>query len=130
LIHIMRAEVYEATVGLNEKTANWGTYISRMDSTLRGLLNDLAVSRGKRMKLEKGDAMLVDFNEFMRKFARAEQKSTQTPSQGLKMRRMPGFSRARAVRSELLAMWEKDYPKLKSILKREKKVGGKKTKTS
>lgn len=126
LIHIMRAEAYEATVGLNEKTAYWGTYIGRMDTMLRGLFNDLAISRGKRMKLEKGDAMLVSIDEVMRKFTRVEQKSAQSKNQGVKMRRLAGLS----ARGELLVMWENDYPKLRSILKRGGKVGEEKTETS
>jgi len=129
LIHIMRAEAYEATVGMNEKTAYWDTYIGRLDSILRGLFNDLAISRGKRMKLEGGE-MLVSLNDVMRKFTREEQKNAPLKNKDLKMRRMPALS----VRSELLAMWENDYPNLKSVLKsaekKGKKVGEKKTETS
>jgi len=44
LIRISRAETYEARVGVTDKSVFWGTYISRLDNTLRGLLNDLAVS--------------------------------------------------------------------------------------
>ncbi len=112
LIRIMRAEAYEATVGLNEKTAYWDTYIGRLDSMLRGLFNDLAISRGKRMKLEKGDAMLVSLDEVMRKFARVN--SDQPKIHGLKMRRWDGLS----LRGELLVMWETDYGKLRTTLKR------------
>lgn len=125
LIHIMRAEAYEATVGMNEKTAYWGAYIGRMDSMLKGLFNDLAISRGKRMNLEKGDGVLVDFDEILRKLARVEQKDIQSQNKDIKMRRFPCFS----ARSELLTKWENDYVKLRATLKRGKKTGGKKTKT-
>jgi hypothetical protein len=120
LIRIMRAEAYEATVGLNEKTAYWDTYIGRLDSMMMRLFNDLAISRGKRLKLEKGDGLLVSLDAVIRKFGRVEQKSDQPTNHGLMMRRWGGLS----VRGELLVMWEKDYAKLKSILKRREKVGG------
>ena len=124
LIRINRAEAYEATVGTNEKSAYWGTYIGRMDSVLRGLFNDLAISRGKRMQLEKGDAMLVTLDEVMRKFARSQQ-SNQLLDKDTKMRRLVRSS----VRSKLLTMWIKDYPKLESGLRREgARVAGKKRK--
>jgi hypothetical protein len=130
LIRIMRAEAYEAAVGLNEKTAYWDIYIGRLDNMLRGLFNDLAISRGKRMKLEGGSSMLVSLDEVIRKFNRAEQKSGELISKDLKMRRRSALS----VRSELLSMWENDYPTLRSVLKRVakkgKKVGEKKTETS
>jgi hypothetical protein len=116
LIHIMRAEAYEAAVGLNEKTAYWDAYIGRMDSMLRGLFNDLAISRAKRMKLEKGDGMLVSLDEVMHKFERANSDQPKIP--GLKNRRWGGLS----VRGELLAMWETDYRNLRTTLKRGDKV--------
>ena len=81
------------------------------------------------MKLEGGE-MLVSLNDVMRKFTREEQKNAPLKNKDLKMRRMPALS----VRSELLAMWENDYPNLKSVLKsaekKGKKVGEKKTETS
>ena len=120
LIRIMRAEAYEATVGLNEKTAYWDTYIGRLDSMLRGLFNDLAISRGKRMNLEKGDAMLANLDDVLRKFARVN--SDQSQKQGLKMRRRDSLS----LRRELLVMWKIDYAKLRTTLKsggRDHKVG-------
>jgi hypothetical protein len=53
LIRIARAEAYESAVGVTESSALWGGYISRLDNTLRGLLNDLALTRVKRKQLEK-----------------------------------------------------------------------------
>ena len=119
LIRIMRAEAYEATVGLNEKTAYWDTYIGRLDSMLRGLFNDLAVSRSKRLGLEKGEGMLVDLDELIRKFDRAERKSARPSEKNIKMRHPIFFS----VQHELLMKWEADYPKLKAILEKESKDG-------
>ena len=112
LIRIMRAEAYEASVGLNEKTAYWDTYIGRLDSMLRGLFNDLAISRSKRMKHEKGDALLVSLDEVMQKFASVN--SDHPKIDGFKMRRFGGLS----LRGELLVMWEADYRDLKTSLKR------------
>ena len=42
LLRIARAEAYECFVGVSEKSVVWGGYISRLDNTLRGLMNDLA----------------------------------------------------------------------------------------
>jgi hypothetical protein len=69
LIRIMRAEAYDASVGVTEKTAFWGYYITRLDKTLRGLFEDLAISRGKRKQFEKGEAMLVSVDEVIKKCA-------------------------------------------------------------
>jgi len=118
LIHIARAEAYEAAVGMNEQTAYWDTYIGRMDNMVRGFFNDLAISRGKRLKLQKNDDMLVNFDEVMRKFARADQKSSGSVNKGTKMRRI-----CLSVRAELWMMWEKDYSELASTLKKGSKVG-------
>jgi hypothetical protein len=126
LIRISRAEAYEATVGVGEKSAYWGMYISRLDNSLRGLFNDLAISRGKRMKLEKGEALLVSLDEVIRKFAGIEQKSARAANRGIKTRRRVCLS----ARGELWVMWKNDYPKLRSALKRRGKVGGQKTETS
>jgi hypothetical protein len=59
LVRIARAEAYEVAVGVTEKSALWGVYISRLDNTLRGLLNDLALTRVKRKQVEKDEALLV-----------------------------------------------------------------------
>jgi hypothetical protein len=136
LIRISRAEAYEATVGVGEKSAYWGMYISRLDNSLRGLFNDLAISRGKRLSLERGDALLVSLDEVMRKFAGFEQKSARSlnrgvrgrwgVNRGIRARRGVGLS----ARGELWLMWENDYPKLRATLKRRGKVGGKEAKTS
>lgn len=124
LIRIMRAEAYEASVGLNEKTAYWDTYIGRLDSVMMRLFNDLAISRAKRLKLEKGDGLLVSLDDVMRKFAKVS--GDHPKNQDIKMRRWDGLS----LRSELLVMWETDYAKLRTTLKRGDKVGKEKTETS
>lgn len=65
LIRIVRAEVYEADVGVSDKSVVWGKYIAGLDSTLRGLLRDLALTRAQRKKLEKED-MLVDVDRLLK----------------------------------------------------------------
>ena len=70
LIRIARAEAYEAAVGVTEKSSLWGAYISRLDTTLRGLLGDLAVTRAKRKQLEKNEALLVSVDDLLKKFAK------------------------------------------------------------
>ena len=115
LIRIVRAEGYEVAVGVSEKSLNWGAYIAKMDSELRGLFKDLAISRGKRLQLEKGEAMLVSLDNVMRKFARFEKASVKSAKKGIKTRKVGFFPRA-----ELWAMWEEDYPKLRSMLKERK----------
>ena len=118
LIRIIRAESYEAAVGQNEQTAYWDTYIGRLDSMMRALFNDLAISRGKRLKLEKGDGLLVSLDEVIRKFTISNKKEIQLTNQTTKMR---SFT-AESARNELWFLWQEEYPKLKAILKRRKKV--------
>jgi hypothetical protein len=115
LIRIMRAEAYEAAVGMNEKTVYWDTYIGRLDNMLRGLFSDLAINRAKRLKNDQVNGMLVDLDNVMHKLTREKKKSSQILNPALKMRRL-------SVRKELLAMWEKDYAKFKSALKGRNKV--------
>src|SRR3990170_7543018 len=103
LVRIMRTEAYEATVGLTEKAAFWGYYISRLDNVLRGFFNDLAISRGKRKKLERGQALLVSLDEVLRKFARSEAVTPDVE------KRRASFSHRKA----LLKKWKRDYPHLK-----------------
>jgi len=75
LIRIARAEAYEAAVGVTDSSALWGGYISRLDNTLRGLLNDLAVTRLKRKQLEKSEALLVSVDDVLKKFAKSEARA-------------------------------------------------------
>jgi hypothetical protein len=127
LIRIIRAEAYEAFVGLSEQTVYWDTYISRMDSALRGLFNDLAVSRAKRIGLQKGEGMLADLDDFMRKFTKEKVKSEASSKGEIKQRVL---KRSLPVRAELWLMWEKEYPELREILMRRRKVDEEKTEGS
>jgi hypothetical protein len=77
LVRITRAEAYEAGKGVSDKSAQFGNYISRMDNTVRGLFNDLAISRGKRRQHDHGEALLVSLDEVLKKFAKAEQKTAE-----------------------------------------------------
>jgi hypothetical protein len=103
LIRIARAEAYEAAVGVTEKSALWGVYISRLDNTLRGLLNDLAVTRAKRKQLEKDGALLVSVDEVLKKFAKAEGEQ--------KKRRV-----ALTQRKGLLSSWKRESRKLRMAI--------------
>lgn len=88
LVRVVRAEAYEATVGLCEKSAVWGYYISRLDNTLRGLLRDLAVTRSKRMQMEKRDSLLVSVDDLLRKFTRVKVEAKGERQSGKRMRRL------------------------------------------
>ncbi len=117
LIRIMRAEVYEAEVGVGEESMSLEAHIAKMDSVLRGLFKDLAINRGKRLQLEKGDGLLVSLDDVMRKFARFEKESAKSAKKGIKARKV-----CLSPRAELWSMWENDYPKLRLMLKEQKKV--------
>jgi len=58
LIRAVRAEVYEANVGVSDKSAAWGKYITELDKALRALLKDLALTRSERMKPGKDDLLV------------------------------------------------------------------------
>jgi hypothetical protein len=122
LIRVMRAEAYEAEVGVGEESRRLGAHIAKMDSVLMGLFKDLAIGRGKRLRLEKGDSLLVSLDEVMRKFARFEKEGAKSDKRGIKARKV-GLS----TRAELWSMWEKDYPKLRLSLKGKGKVGEEET---
>jgi hypothetical protein len=117
LIRTMRAEAYEAAVGAGEESKNLEAHIAKMDSVLRGLFKDLAISRGKRMQLKKGESLLVSLDDALRKFARLEKENAHPAKKNIKMRKASSSPRV-----ELWAMWEKDYPELRSMLKEQKKV--------
>ncbi|MGB9854203.1 MAG: hypothetical protein ACPLRY_05285 [Candidatus Bathyarchaeales archaeon] len=69
LIRIVRAEVYEANVGVSDAFAAWGKYVMGLDNNLRRLLRDLALTRKERMKAEKDD-VLVDVDRLLNGLAR------------------------------------------------------------
>ena len=105
LVRIARAEAYECFVGVSEKSVVWGGYVSRLDNTLRGLMNDLAVTRMKRKQLERSESLLVSVDELMKKFVKADVGSGGRGRVG-KRRAGVGFRRG------LLSSWRRDYRKL------------------
>jgi len=117
LVRIARAEAYEAAVGVTEKSALWGAYISRLDNTLRGLFNDLAVTRLKRKQLAKNEALLVSVDEVIKKFAKAEAEPRKRKREAEKRR--AGLAQRRT----LLSSWKREYSKLRLTIKRGEKTG-------
>jgi len=78
MLRISRAEAFEAGSGDVQNCASLGAYIARLDHVLRSLFRDLAVSRLKRMQLEKGETTLVDVDGLMRRFLKAEKQEGRT----------------------------------------------------
>ena len=103
LIRIARAETYESFVGVGEKSMLWGGYISRLDNTLRALMNDLAITRSKRMQLEKQDNLLVSIDELIKKFAKEKGEISRT-------RKRRAVSSPRRM---ILSNWRQEYKKLR-----------------
>jgi len=64
MIRIVRAEVYEASVGVSEASVVWGRYIGELDKGLRALMRDLALTRSERKKGEKDD-VFVDVDRLL-----------------------------------------------------------------
>lgn len=118
LIRIARAEAYESAVGVSEKSALWGAYISRLDNTLRGLLNDLAVTRVKRLQLEKGERLLVSVDGLLKKFVKAETRERKFGKRGVEKRRA-----VLAPRRVLLTSWRRECRKLRLTVRRGRSVG-------
>ena len=83
LIKISRVEAHEVTSGVTKKALFLGNYITRLDNTLRGFLNDLAVSRLKRKNLEKTEQLMVNIEDIL------EQLATR-PMSSMKQRRTAG----------------------------------------
>jgi hypothetical protein len=117
LIRIARAEAYEAAVGVTEKSTLWGAYISRLDNTLRGLFNDLAVTRLKRKQLEKNEAFLVSVDDVLKKFAKAEGKPRKWKREVEKRRVVL------AQRKVLLSSWRRECRKLQLVIRKVENVG-------
>jgi hypothetical protein len=109
LVRIMRAEAYDASVGITEKTAFWGYYITKLDKMLRGLFDDLAISRRKRKQLDKGEALLVSIDEVIKKF---NQNTTEPSNSALRQDTVAHMRRTICVK------WRREYPKLASTLRR------------
>jgi hypothetical protein len=83
LIKISRVEPHEATNGVTKKSIFLGSYITRLDNTLRGFLNDLAINRLKRKNMEKTERLMINVEEIL------EQLATR-PMSSMKQRRTAG----------------------------------------
>ncbi|MDH5483218.1 MAG: hypothetical protein OEY22_10155 [Candidatus Bathyarchaeota archaeon] len=116
LIRIARAEAYESAVGVSEKSVLWGAYISRLDNTLRGLLNDLAVTRLRRKRLDKDEALLVSVDDVLKKFA--EKEATLRKGERVSKRRA-----ALVPREALLRSWRRECTRLRLSGRRARSVG-------
>lgn len=128
LIKIMRAEAYEAQKGMTDKSAQLGFYIGRLDNVLRGLFNDLAISRGKRKQFERGEALLVSLDEIVKKFAKAEEKLAQEEEEAPEpdIYQQTQVEQKRLIQSPrraLLRKWRREYPKLRQAAKRRNNNG-------
>jgi len=117
LIRIMRAEAYDASVGVTEKTVFWGYYITKLDKTLRGLFDDLAINRGKRKHLEKGEAMLVSIDEVIKKFA----ETTKNPAEKSETSNSDKTREDNVgqMRRAVYVKWKREYPKFRSTVRRQ-----------
>jgi hypothetical protein len=116
LIKILRAEAYDAGKGISENGSAVGLYIARLDTVLRALFNDLAMSRGKRKQLQRGEALLVSLDDIVKKFAKPECPKTTEPTQSMldSPATHPERKRlAQRTRRELLYSWQQEYPRLK-----------------
>lgn len=130
LIRISRAEAYEAMVGVTEKSVFWGAYISRLDNTLRGLLNDLAVARAKRKGLEKAEELMVNIEDLLERLAsRAVEEEVRTkrvrrlaeePRERIVMKRWMLRTPAISVYHGLLVDWRMEKQKLLKRLARKR----------
>jgi hypothetical protein len=114
LVKIMRAEAYDASLGVTEKTPFWGYYITKLDKMLQRLFDDLAVARGKRKKLDKGEALLVSIDEVMQKLSQHKPTPDDSEVQGRGEVQM---------RKRLCANWNREYPKLATAVRRRKGNG-------
>lgn len=115
LIRIARAEAYEAAVGVGDKSPLWGEYISRLDNMLRAFLNDLAVTRLQRKKLEKEEALLVSVDEVFKKFSKSEvwqkrRAEARAEIMDLSVKR-------------IMLSWKREFNKLIAALREGKSVG-------
>jgi hypothetical protein len=114
-VRIARVEAYESFVGVSEKSMLWGGYISRLDNMLRVLMGDLAVTRLKRLQLEKGDALLVGVDELMKKFARVKGQSATEKGKRSRVSVSPW--------GRILSGWRRDYKELLLTVRRDEGFG-------
>lgn len=114
LIRIARAETYESTVGVTEKSALLGAYISRLDNALRAFLNDLAVTRSRRGKMDKAEAIMVDVEKLLETLAgRSAEREKRTEIRELTAAHRRMFRiRSATVYLRLLDDWRTEKTKL------------------
>lgn len=116
LIRIARAEAYESAVGVTEKSILWGKYIRGLDNTLRGIMRDLAVTRAKRKRFEKGEELLVDLDDLLEKFVeKSERRSGEFAR--VKKRRITN-----APVMALLTDWRDECRRLRLSIRRVERV--------
>lgn len=127
LIRIMRAEAYETSKGMNDKSWQLGMYVGRLDNVLRGLFNDLAISRGKRKQFERGEALLMSLDEVVKKFAKAgaePEQEEEPPEPDIHQQTQVEPKRLiQTPRRALLRKWRREYPKLRQAAKRSTNNG-------
>lgn len=103
MIRIVRAEVYEASVGVSEASAVWGRYMGELDKGLRALMRDMALTRSERKETEKYD-VLVDVDQLLNGLAmRSRIEST--------------IMRRRSPAGLLLEDWMIERPRLRLIFR-------------
>jgi len=129
LIKISRVETYEATSGVTQKSLLLGGYITRLDNTLRGFLNDLAVSRLKRKNLEKTEQLMVNIEDILERLAtrpilvQRERRTAHgtmyadTPSMPIEQKLLPNIIEYQTILSE----WRKEMHTLRALLARKHK---------
>lgn len=124
LIRIARVETYEAIVGVTEKSVLWGSYISRLDNTLRRLLNDLAITRLQRKRLKMREELMVDIENLLERLTKKEEKKD---GKARRMQKPNKIMRVRGLRIRPITMYEKilaDWRKESDRLRRGKKNSG------
>ena len=119
IIRVSREEAYEANVGLGENSDKLGAYMTKMDNTVRSILNELAATRSKRLELEKTHGALISLDEVLRKVLLTEKRDASKPP-GLEYRPFGGTPSSPKVK--LWPIWEKEYLKLMKFLKENKNV--------
>lgn len=121
LIRIVRAEVYEANVGISSASVAWGKYIDTLDRSLRALLKELALTRSAKMRLEKDD-VFVDVDRLLSRLASKSSGDNAKPRKSLpktlrKTRRVARMVvRRRSSMARLIADWLAEKPWLESCV--------------
>jgi hypothetical protein len=118
LIRALRAEVYEANVGISDKSVAWGKYMVELDRGLRALLKDLALTWSDRVKRDKDD-LLVSVDRLLEGLAKKPKAETRA-------------IRVRSLSSLVLVDWTRERSRLmltgesvKSVRRAEKKASEK-----